>query len=37
MQAYAKADRLAAEQGGERLLDILGAGMAPEAATNARN
>jgi hypothetical protein len=37
MQAYAKADRLAADHGGERLLDILGAGIAPEAASNARN
>ena len=37
MLSYAKADRIAAEQGGERLLDILGAGMAPEAASNARN
>jgi hypothetical protein len=33
MQAYAKADRLAAEEGGERLLDIL----APAAASSARN
>ena len=37
MLSYAKADRIAAEQGGERLLDILGAGLAPEAASNARN
>ena len=37
MQAYPKADRLVAEQGGERLLDILGAGMAPKAASNTKN
>ena len=37
MLSYAKADRIAGEQGGERLLDILGASMTPEAVSNARN
>lgn len=37
MLSYAKADRIAGEQGGERLLDILGASMTPEAVSNAPN
>ena len=37
LKAWVAVDRRAAEAGGDRLLDIVGAGMAPEAASNARN
>jgi len=37
MLSYAKADRIAAEQGGERLLAMLGASSTPEAMSNAPN